>query len=37
MRNRFCYDNAIFHGSLNSIFQVKICDIFLICGPNGSE
>ena len=26
--------NSIFHGSLNSIFQMNICDIFHIYGPN---
>ena len=26
--------NAIFHGSLDSIFETKICNIFLIYSPN---
>ena len=26
--------NSIFHGSMKSFFQMKISDIFLICGPN---
>ena len=26
--------NAIYHGSMNSIFHMKICDSFLMYGPN---
>ena len=28
------YFNAVFHGSMNGIFETKICDFFLIYSPN---